>query len=114
MSNVKEMTPADVVAKCLDEGDPLATREVPALALALLGASIAETNKVSDQVIDFHKAESKRQRLRAERAERDLDDVRHLQAMLSDPASARALMKLIHRERSTNFEGEEDEDENSE
>ena len=39
MSNVKEMTPADVVAKCLDEGDPLTTREVPALALALLGTS---------------------------------------------------------------------------
>jgi hypothetical protein len=99
--NAKEMTPTDVVARCLDDGDPLATREVPTLALALLGASIAETNKISDQVIDFHKSESKRQRLRAEKAERDLDDVRELHAMLTDPPSARALIRLIYRERNT-------------
>ena len=113
MSSARELTPADVVTKCLDEGDPLATREVPALALALLGASVAETNRISDRVIDFHKAESKRQRLRAEKAERDLDDVRHLHAMLADPPSARALTRLIYRERNTsdweNIEDVEDE-----
>ena len=101
-------TPADLVAKCLDEGDPMATREVPALALALLGASIAETHKISDQVIDSYKEESKRQRLRADRAERDLDDVRALHTMLSDPASARALTRLIYRELNTPDREEDD------
>jgi|HubBroStandDraft_2_1064218.scaffolds.fasta_scaffold23674_8 hypothetical protein len=109
--NAKEMTPADVVAKCLDEGDPLATRDVPALALALLGASIAETNKTTDWLLDFHKAEAKRQRLRAEQAERDLDDVRELHAMLADPSCARALIRLIYRERNTSdWKDQKDED----
>jgi hypothetical protein len=95
--SVKSEIPS-LVQRCLTEGDPLATREVPALALALLGASMAETDRITDGLIDYHKEQASLWRARAEEAERGLEDVRALHAMLCEPQAARALCKLLGRE----------------
>ena len=96
MADTKELD--DTVSRCLREDDPLAKREVPLLALALLGASVSETSKITDQLLDHYKGEAERQRARAERAEQDLQDVEELHAMLCRPSAARALMRVIRRE----------------
>ena len=90
-------TPGELVNRCLTEGDPLATREVPALALALLGASIAQTGKITDGLIEFHKEEAEKWKARALSAERGIADIQRLHQLLCDPDYARQLMMMVGR-----------------
>jgi len=90
-------SPGDLVKKCLTEGDPLATREVPALALALLGASMSESSKIADSLIEHYKDEARSWKARAIRAERGIEDVQRLHQLLCDPDYAGQLMMLVSR-----------------
>jgi hypothetical protein len=90
-------TPGELVRKCLTEGDPMATREVPALALALLGASMAEGHKIADSLMEHYKDEADKWKKRALQAEQGIRDVQTLHQLLCNPVYARQLLKMVDR-----------------
>lgn len=80
-------------------GDPLDDqgRMIPALALKLFGASVEMSHQASNRVIENERANAKREKARAERAERDLFYVVAVQRMLADPRYAKRLFQLLDR-----------------
>ncbi len=78
-----------------DAIDLAGDRQVPALALTLLGASVAETQRLTNSLLDSKDRELKKLRQKVRKQEDDSYVVSQLHAMLDNPRYARRLLRLL-------------------
>lgn len=70
-------------------------RQVPALAPALLGATMSSTNRITDSILEDKDREIKQLRRRVFELEDGARVVRKLHSMLEDPRYAKRLILLL-------------------